>query len=204
VRLRITADAGRTDRSRWLDALIVIALACAYCLSASRLVRHAPYVCDEADYMYAASLGFRANWLDTPSIPIGDFLRIGSKASRVGPAKTSLSAYIRDRGDVLFYRHSHGPLYHYWMMAAVPPVGHDEAAMHRFPLILPLLAFALVYCGLRSLIPGAEGRLAAVLFGFLFLFSYSNIRTASMLGPHSLFVLLCFAVLICLAKLAAT
>jgi hypothetical protein len=189
---------------RWLDAVIIVAFACGYWLSASRLVRPVPYGYDEADYMYAASLGFRANWLDARSIPFSDFLRRGSNAGSGAPAKTSLSTYIRSRGDLLFYRHWHGPLYYYWLAAAAPRFGHNEAAMHRFALIFPVLAFVLVYCGLRSLIPGREGLLAAVLFGFLYLFSYSNIRTASMLGPHSLFVLLCLTVVICLAKLTAT
>lgn len=191
------------DSRRWIDAAVILALASAYWWSSSRLVHSAPYGYDEADYMSAASMGFRANWLDSPSISIGEFFRSGTGATR-GGSRTALSTSIRSRGDVLFYRHWHGPLYYYWMVAAAPRFGHDEAAMHRFALIFPALAFVLVYCGLRTLIPRGQGQVAALLFGFLYLFSYSNVRTASMLGPHSLFVLLCLAVALSLAKLAAT
>ncbi len=59
--------------------------------------------------MYAASLGFAANWTDTPSIPIADFVRAGLNRD----SRQALSDGIRRGNDVLFYRHFHGPLYHY-------------------------------------------------------------------------------------------
>ena len=66
-----------------------------------------PYGYDEADYMYAASLGFAANWSDTPSIPIADFVRAGLHRD----GRQALSERIRSGNDVLFYRHFHGPLF---------------------------------------------------------------------------------------------
>ena len=43
----------------------------------TRNVSPNPYVYDEADYMYAASLGYCANWTDTPTLSLPEFLRIG-------------------------------------------------------------------------------------------------------------------------------
>src|ERR1700722_18050046 len=81
-----------------------------FLLLITRNVSSEPYVYDEADYMYAASLGFAANWSDTPSIPISDFVRVG--LNRGGESRKALSARIRSESDVLFYRHFHGPLFH--------------------------------------------------------------------------------------------
>ena len=78
-----------------------------FLLLITRNVSSEPYVYDEADYMYAATLGFAANWSDTPSISVGDFVRAG----RQGGARQSLSERVRGSNDVLFYRHFHGPLF---------------------------------------------------------------------------------------------
>src|ERR1700731_4450219 len=53
-----------------------------FLLLITRTVSWEPYVYDEADYMYAASLGFAANWSDTHSIPISDFARTGLARER--------------------------------------------------------------------------------------------------------------------------
>src|ERR1019366_10190857 len=82
-----------------------------FLLLVNRKVSSEPYVYDEADYMYAASLGFAANWSDTPSILISDFVRTGLQRDRGG--RRALSEQIRGGNDVLFYRHFHGPLFHY-------------------------------------------------------------------------------------------
>src|SRR5271170_7833993 len=74
-----------------------------FLLLITRNVSSEPYVYDEADYMYAASLGFAANWSDTPSITLADFARAGHDG------QADLSRRIRDSNDVLFYRHFHGP-----------------------------------------------------------------------------------------------
>ncbi len=57
----------------------------------TRNVSPEPYGYDEADYMYAASLGFTANWTDTPSMSIADFLRAGFLTATV--RKSARSAF---------------------------------------------------------------------------------------------------------------
>ena len=53
--------------------------------------------------MYAASLGWFANWTDTPSIPLSAWRSVNS-------------AELRASSDTLFYRHFHGPLFHYFLI----------------------------------------------------------------------------------------
>ena len=43
-----------------------------------------PHVYDEADYMYAASLGYFPNWTDKPTLSLPEFLRILIPVSRLG------------------------------------------------------------------------------------------------------------------------
>src|SRR5260370_3477748 len=78
-----------------------------------------PYLYDEADYMYAASLGLVANATDTPSMPLTAFFKTGLSRGRDPSQRESLSELIRASNDVLFYRHWHGPLYTYWLIATV-------------------------------------------------------------------------------------
>ena len=98
-----------------------------FLLLITRNVSSEPYVYDEADYMYAASLGFAANWIDTPSIPISDFVRAGlSRGSR-----QALSEKIRSGNDVLFYRHFHGPLFHYLLIRCRARAGANTRSVQR-------------------------------------------------------------------------
>src|SRR5579872_2596118 len=69
-----------------------------------------PYLYDEADYMSAGSRGILANYLDTPSLSMADFVRLGRTQQR-----SSLSEIVRASGDVSFLRHFHGPFYYYYL-----------------------------------------------------------------------------------------
>ncbi|HYL34757.1 MAG TPA: hypothetical protein VEV17_02460 [Bryobacteraceae bacterium] len=53
-----------------------------------------PYVYDEADYMYAASRGWSANWMDSPTLSLPEFLRAGF-SSRTSSQRADLSEMIR-------------------------------------------------------------------------------------------------------------
>src|SRR6202163_881660 len=91
----------------------------------TRNVSPDPYVYDEADYMYAASLGHFANWTDTPTLSVPEFLRIGMGRGRQTGGRQELSEFIRQSNDVLFYRHWHGPLYHF-ILIPVSRLGLNE------------------------------------------------------------------------------
>src|SRR5580704_10116828 len=117
--------------SRYIAFPLLLAL---FLLLITRNVSPEPYVYDEADYMYAASLGFAANWSDTPSIPISDFVRVG--LNRGGESRKALSARIRSESDVLFYRHFHGPLFHY-LLIPLARLGWSEHAVRMALLAIP-------------------------------------------------------------------
>jgi hypothetical protein len=170
------------------NSVIVFGLLLAlFLLLMARNVSSEPYVYDEADYMYAASLGFAANWSDTPSITISDFVRAGlGRESRQG-----LSERIRSGNDVLFYRHFHGPLFHY-LLIPLSRLGLREHAVRTALLAIPCASLAVVYFGCQSW-------MAALLF----MCSYSVLRSTE-LAPHQLFALCSLASLVLISKAAAT
>jgi hypothetical protein len=153
----------------------------------TRNVSWEPYVYDEADYMYAASLGFGANWSDSDSIPISDFVRSG--LARKG--RQELSERIRSGNDVLFYRHFHGPLFDY-LLVFVSRLNLREETVRAAMLTIPALSLAVIYFG-------GQSWLAAVLF----LCSYSVLGSTE-LAPHQLFALCSLLSLILLLKAVAT
>jgi hypothetical protein len=155
----------------------------------ARKVSSEPYVYDEADYMYAASLGFVANWTDTPSMPLADFARAGL----AGDGRRALSERIRGGNDVLFYRHFHGPLFQY-LLIPLARLGLSERAVRMALLAIPAASLAVIYFGCLWIIPGA-----ALLSAMLFLTSYA-VLASSELAPHQLFALCTLVSLILLVK----
>ena len=165
-----------------------------------RNVSSEPYVYDEADYMYAASLGFAANWSDTPSIPMAGFVRAG--LHRGGHDRKALSERIRGGNDVLFYRHFHGPLFQY-LLIPVSRLGLKERAVRTAMLVVPCGSLAVIYFGCLWLLPGATGSLTALSAAVLFLSSHAVVWSTE-LAPHQLFALCSLASLILLLKAVTT
>ena len=163
---------------------------------------NSPFGYDEADYMFAAGMGLAANYTDTPTMPIGEFLRIGLSRGRDSRQSSGLSELIRGADDIVFYRHWHGPLYFYWLMPA-SALGLDEGAMRLSMLAFPICSLFLIYFGCLWVLPALQGQLAAVLSSALFLWSVTTIRSSE-LAPHQLFVCAYLASLIGLSKTVAT
>lgn len=161
-----------------------------------------PYYYDEADYMYATSLGWRANYTDSPSQPLRDFLRVGLRAGTDASERAALSVDTRAAKDVNFYRHWHGPLYYYWLLALVP-LNLDERTTRSLSYMFPVLTFLAIYVGSLWLLPGGEGYLAAILSSAFYLWSYPTTLTNE-IAPHELFVLFYVAVLMFLMKWRVT
>jgi len=168
----------------------------------TRNISSDPYVYDEADYMYAASRGYLANWMDIPTLSLSDFLRIGAGRSAQTGGRQELSEFIRQSNDVLFYRHWHGPLFHD-ILIPVSHLGLNEHSVREALLIIPIVTLLVVYFGCLWVLPGTSGLLAAILAGALFLSSFTVFR-ATELAPHQLFTLLYLSCLILLAKTIAT
>ena len=183
-------------------ALAVIVLLAAFLLPIARRVSSDPYVYDESDYMYAASLGFAANYTDTPTLPIIDYLRAGISGEKDAKARQDLSARVRQSNDVAFYRHWHGPLFHY-LLIPVSRLGLDERGVRTSMLAIPAAGVVAMYLGCLWLLPGLRGFLAALSASTLFLSSYA-VAASTELAPHQLFVFCSLCCLFLLAKAVAT
>ncbi len=172
--------------NRYLAFALLLALSL---LLITRNVSPEPYLYDEADYMYAASLGFAANWSDTASMPIADFVRAGLHRD----GRQTLSERIRNGSDVLFYRHFHGPLFNYFLIP-VSRLGLSEHGVRLCMLVIPCGTLAIIYflCPFPAFLPA-----------LLFLTSYSVIFSTE-LAPHQLFALCCVACLLLLWNAIAT
>lgn len=157
-----------------------------------------PYAYDEADYMYAVSLGLRANYTDTPAQSLAGFVERGLDRGTDPAERAALSAEIRASDDVDFYRHWHGPMYFYWLMALVP--AHlDEYATRAMSWVFPVLTGLAMYLGSLWLLPAGEGFLAAILSLAFYLWSYATILSNE-IAPHALFVLCYVVALLLLMK----
>jgi hypothetical protein len=162
-----------------------------------------PYTSDEADYMYAVSAGLRAKYTDSPTHSFADFLHTGLGRGRGLAERMTLSETIRNSGDIEFYRHWHGPVAYYWWIAA-RAFGFGEYNMRAAMLAFHIATLLVIYFGWLWILPGASGRLTAVLCSALYVFSYPLVRTSVEIAPHSVFVLCFVASLMCLAKAVQT
>src|SRR2546422_836314 len=122
-----------------LPLMAVIAFAFAHTCS------NQPFAYDEADYMYAGSRGFLANYLDQPSLSLPEFIRRGMELSKNRGLGVEMSQYVRASGDIAFYRHYHGPIYTYWL-ALMHKAGLSSASEFRASgLVFHLLSTTLVF-----------------------------------------------------------
>lgn len=200
VRPRMDADKNaKLGRAMKHVAAILILLGLLLLVMA-RNVAPDPYTFDEADYMYAASLGFAANYTDTPTLSIGDFIRTGVARGRESSQRLALSEQIRAANDVVFYRHWHGPLYLYFLIP-ISRLGLSERQVRTAMLGIPALTLAAIYFGCLWLIPGRAGTFAAFAGSLLFI---SGASASTELAPHHLFALLSVGFLLVLMKFVAS
>ena len=178
--------------------ILAAAIAVLFALS-RRTIIPGPYTYDEPDYMYAVSLGPIANAMDSPTLSLPEFLKIGMGRGRDAGTKTELSETIRESGDVVFYRHWHGPVYSDWLSIA-KHLASDEQSTRQWNYVFPIAAALLMYFGALLLMPGASGQSAAVLAVVLYLWSYPVVRSTE-LGPHQLFAVCVTAALLLMAKM---
>jgi hypothetical protein len=179
--------------------LLFIAVAAVMLYASRGTVIFAPYTYDEPDYMYAVSLGWSANMLDSPTLSFPEFLKLGLDRNHKQGESTDLSELIRDRGDVVFYRHWHGPLYSGWL-ALAHAFADREMAVREWNFAFPIAAGALIYFGALWLLPPTAGFSAAILGCIFYLWSYPVIRSTE-LAPHQLFALCVTAALLLMARM---
>jgi len=182
--------------------LIVSIFALFLLLLACTVVSTSPYSYDESDYMYATKLGLVANYTDTPTVSIVDFLQIGFSRGRDLRQNSRLSEFIRGSDDIVFYRHWHGPLYFYWLILT-SHADFDEHRMRLLTLAFPICSLLVIYFGCIWILGQDYGSKAAALGSALFVFSIPTIRSTE-LAPHQAFVCCFLACLILLSKTLAT
>jgi len=173
-----------------------------FALLAWRQVPSWPYIYDEADYMWASSLGWAANYTDTPTLPFREFLRLGLHGGTQKNEQQSLSAVVRNSNDIVFYRHWHGPVYFYWL-DATQPLHSSEQLMRGLQLVFPAIGGLLIYLGCVSLLPAETAVAGAVLASAMYLWSDTVLRSLE-IAPHQLFALWCLAALFFLAHVMIT
>jgi hypothetical protein len=183
-------------------ALAIFVLLGVFGLFACRQVFTWPYYYDEADYMYAASLGWGANYTDTPAQALKDYVRIGLRRGADATEREALSDESRAGDDVNFYRHWHGPLYFYWLLA-LAPFDLDERATRSWSYVFPVITLFVIYCGSLWVLPASEGFVAAMVGSAFYLWSYATTFTNE-ITPHALFVLCYVAALMLLMKWRTT
>jgi hypothetical protein len=105
-----------------------------------RTVYSGPYIYDEADYAYAASLGPVTNAFDSAGPSLPQFIRLGLTAGRDPARRAEFSEAVRGKDDTVLYRHSHGALF-YYLLAALLAAGHSEHWV-RFAMLDVSLDFA--------------------------------------------------------------
>lgn len=198
----LTGVARPSVRRVALHVAILTVLATVFLGWAFRQIFLWPYLYDEADYMCVAAQGAAANYLDSPSQPLAEFLRMGLAEGRDPARRGSLSEFIRGSGDVNFYRHWHGPLYFFWLKA----VSFKEAvapAVRPWFIVFPLATMLAIYFGALWIFAPPVDLPAAVLSATLFLWSYPVSR-ANEIAPHQMYTLWYVLVLVLLAKLMTT
>jgi hypothetical protein len=178
-------------------ALCLLALAAVYTLLVARVVYSGPYDYDEADYMFASHSGLWDQANDIPTMSLAEFVRIGRSAG--SSRRADLSETIRASNDVFFYRHWHGPIIAYWLLA-LKPFHLDEIATRRAGFAIPLVTALVVYLGACAIYPGWLGLASGFLASALYLWSYAVIRTNEV-TPHQMFAAFSIAALLLAARM---
>jgi hypothetical protein len=163
-------------------------------------IPHLPFFYDEADYVYASHQGWFANWVDRPALNVIEFVRLGVGSGRDSSHRVDLSEYIRNSGDIHFYRHWHGPLFYQWLGF----IGHwtsGEYELRLVSMLIPAAGALVVYFGCLWVLPSSP--VIAILSAAFYTAGYSVIGSPE-LAPHQLFVVVSLANLFCLAKFEAS
>jgi hypothetical protein len=157
-----------------------------------------PFAYDEADYMFAGTRGFLANYLDRPSQSLVEFISKGKELRQNRQERVSMSEYIRSTGDITFYRHYHGPVYAYWI-AVVQSLGVTQERTYRAAgLALHAVGAIVIFCLFRRIFP-EFGALSAVLATATFALNRTALVTATTITQHIAFALLAVVALFLLA-----
>ncbi len=156
----------------------------------------APFGYDEADYMYAGTQGFTANYLDRNAMPLATYIRKGLELAHDKTLARKMSEDVRSSGDISFYRHYHGPVYAFWIALWHGLGMHSNAAIPRHR---PGGACIWVGGDLLAFLAGVSGSTGsgALVAALMFAMNRTALLTATMITQH-----LAYAFLACLTLFA--
>lgn len=183
-----------------LDIVIIIISIVISVILFSNKIPTERYTYDEADYMYAVSKGFLANYFDHPSLSFLEFLKLGFSKGMDDKERVNLSEFIRKSGDVSFYRHYHGPFYYYHLVLVDYFWGNSEYVMRFATFFWLVCCYLLVYIGCFFLLD-TNPRPAALVSATLILFSPSLLSASIQITPHSMFLFVVVFNLLLMAKI---
>ena len=128
------------------SAVFVAVVALWFIFLFHRTVYQGPYVYDEADYAYAASRGVLTNAFDSAGPSLWEFVRLGLTSGRDQTRRSEFSEAVRGKDDTVLYRHSHGPLFYYFLSLLLR-AGLSEYAVRFAMLSFPLASLMLIFLG---------------------------------------------------------
>ena len=192
---------GRTSPPWFFIALLV--LTAIVVGSFRKVTSDRPYFYDEADYMYAGTRGFVANFLDRPSLSTIEFVREGLRLAHDRSQSSNMSKFIRTAGDITFYRHYHGPVYAYWIALDKALGFHDESGFRGSGLLLHALAAFLIFITFRIAMPEYSPA-AALAASVTFLMNRTGLVAATNITQHVMFGLMAAFTLLPLALFCRT
>jgi 4-amino-4-deoxy-L-arabinose transferase-like glycosyltransferase len=151
---------------------------------------------DEADYATAARKGFTANYLDTGTLSMKEFVIRGLRDTLLGE-HTTLAKEIRASQDIGFYRHYHPPLTIYLLSFVAFFFGTNDMVFRFTMWGIAILIMPTVYWTMRMLLP-ERGHRVGVLSALFVATSPIMFTTARSISHHPLY---CFMAMLTLAML---
>jgi hypothetical protein len=145
-----------------------------------------PFAYDEADYMSAGTRGFLANYLDQPSQSLPEFIRKGLELARDKARRGGMSEYIRNLGDITFYRHFHGPMYAYWIAACKAVGVGSEQGYRASGLTIHVLASIGIFWLFRLVFPELGG-LSALVAALTFAMNRTALVSGTTITQHVMY-----------------
>jgi hypothetical protein len=185
----------------WFTALAAILVT--VCVLFAQTTSPGPFAYDEADYMYAGTRGFAANYLDRGSLGMLGYVEKGLALLHDKSQRASMSQFIRNSGDLDFYRHYHGPIYAYWI-ALWHSLGVSQESVYRSSgLILHALATIVIFWMFRRVFPNLPVQ-AAFVAGAVFAMNRTALVAATGITQHVAFAFLACCTLFALAEFLRT
>lgn len=179
-----------------LFAVLVMTLA-VLCTVFRDTAPNLPFSYDEADYMYAGTQGFAANYMDRNAMSLPAYLHKGLELAHDKTLARKMSEDVRVSGDISFYRHYHGPVYAYWIALWHGLGLHGNADYRATGLIVHALGAMAIFWLFPLAFPDLP-EVAALIAALMFAMNRTALVTATTITQH-----LAYAFFACLALFAA-